>query len=144
MVATLNIHPSSLVNVERNIYKTLFLPLFEKNKTWNKLYEEKLLRQKNREIDKKRLANKKIYVIDNKKYYKLIGMRNDYYLQANSLKNLSTSKCVIELYRYSFSGLKTQRGLIKLDKATNEILISDDTLRVVYFESYEIESIGNL
>ena len=61
MVATLNIHPSSLVNVERNIYKTLFLPLFEKNKTWNKLYEEKLLRQKNREIDKKRLANKKIY-----------------------------------------------------------------------------------
>ena len=144
MVATLNIHPSSLVNVERNIYKTLFLPLFEKNKTWNKLYEEKLLRQKNREIDKKRLANKKMYVIDNKKYYKLIGMRNDYYLQTNSLKNLSTSKCTIELYRYSFSGLKTQRGLIKLDKATNEILISDNTLRVVYFESYEIESIGNL
>ena len=71
-------------------------------------------------------------------------MRNDYYLQANSLKNLSTSKCVIELYRYSFSGLKTQRGIIKLDKATNEILISDNTLRVVYFESYEIESIGNL
>ncbi len=142
MVATLNIHPSSLVNVERNIYKTLFLPLFEKNKTWNKLNEERLLHQKNREIDKERLANKKMYVIDNKKYCKLIGMRNDYYLQANSLKNLSTSKGVIELYRYSFSGLKTQRGLIKLDKTTNEILISDDTLRVVYFESYEIESVS--
>jgi len=142
MVATLNIHPSSLVNVERNIYKTLFLPLFEKNKTWNKLNEERLLHQKNREIDKERLANKKMYVIDNKKYCKLIGMRNDYYLQANSLKNLSTSKGVIELYRYSFSGLKTQRGLIKLDKTTNEILISDDTLRVVYFESYEIEFVS--
>ncbi len=141
MVATLNIHPLSQINLGRNAYKTLFLPLFEKNKTWNKLNEERLLRQKNREIDKKRLANKKMYVIGNKKYYKLIGMRNDYYLQENSLKNLSTSKCVIALYRYSFSGLKTQRGLIKIDK-TNKILISDDTLRVVYFESYEIESIS--
>jgi len=141
MGVALNIHPSPQVNVERDIYKTVFLSLFEKNKIWNKLNEERLLRQKNKEIEKQRLANKKIYTIEHKKYYKLIGMRNDYYLQEKSLKNLSDSKRSVELYRYTFSGLKAQSGLIKLDKTANKIFISDDTLRVVYFESYELEAL---
>ena len=141
MGVALNIHPSPQVNVGRDLYKTAFLSLFEKNKIWNKLNEERLFRQKNKEIEKQRLANKKIYTIDNKKYYKLMGMRNDYYLQIKSLKNLSTSKLIVELYRYTFSGLKAQSGLIKLDKTANKIFISDDTLRVVYFEPYELDAL---
>ena len=112
MVATLNIQPSSLINGGRNLYKTALLSLFEKNKIWNKLNKERLLRQKNKEMDKQRLANKKIYTICNKKYYKLIGMRNDYYLKANSLKNLSASKFAIELYRYTFiQWLESSKGI---------------------------------
>lgn len=141
MGALLNIHPSSHINIEENVYKTAFLSLFEKSKIWNQLNEERLLRQKNKELDKQRLTNKKIYIIDNKKYYKLLGMRNDYYLHENSLKDLSVSKFSIELYRYTFNGLKAQRGLIKLDKTTNKIFISDDSLRVVHFEPYELEAI---
>lgn len=142
MVATLNILPSFKINVGKNIYITALLSLFEKNKIWNKLNEVRLFRQKNKEIEKQRLENKKIYTMHNKKYYKIIGMRNDYYLKVDSLRKLTASKFVIELYRYTFSGLKAQRGLIKLDKTTNKIFISDDTLRVVYFEPYELEAIS--
>ena len=127
---------------QENIYKTAFLSLFEKNKIWNQLNEERLYRQNNKELNKQRVTNKKIYTIDNKKYYKLIGMRNDYYLQKNSLKDLSASKFNVELYRYTFNGLKAQSGLIKLDKTTNKIFISDDTLRVVHFEPYDLEAIS--
>ena len=67
-------------------------------------------------------------------------MRNDYYLQENSLKHLSASRFMIKLYRYTFSGLKAQSGLIKLDKTRNNIFVSDDTLRVVCFEPYELEA----
>ncbi len=140
MGALLNIHPSSHINIEENVYKTAFLSLFEKNKIWNKLNEERLLRQENEERDRQRLSNKKIYTINDKKYYKLIGMRNDYYLQENSLKHFSASKFIVELYRYTFSGLKAQCGLMKQDKTTNKIFVSDDTLRVVCFEPYELEA----
>lgn len=139
MVSILNNHPSSQINVGRNIYETTLLSFFDKNRIWNKLNEERLLRQK-KEMDRERLSNKKVYTINDKKYYKLIGMRNDYYLKINSLKNLSTSKLVVELYRYAFRGLKVQSGLIKLDKTTNNIVASDDTLRVVCFEPYELEA----
>ncbi len=141
-MATLKIYPSSQINIGRNIYKATLLSFFKKNKIWNKLNEERLLRQKNKEMDRQRLSNKKIYTINDKKYYKLIGMRNDYYLKENSLKNLSASKLVVQLYRYTFSGLKVQGGLIKLDKTTNKIFASDDTLHVVCFEPYELEAIS--
>ena len=141
-MATLKIYPSSQINIGRNIYKTTLLSFFKKNKIWNKLNEERLLRQKNKEMDRQRLSNKKIYTINDKKYYKLIGMRNDYYLKENSLKNLSASKLVVKLYRYTFSGLKVQSGLIKLDKTTNKIFASDDTLHVVCFEPYELEAVS--
>lgn len=142
MISALNIHPSTKPNVQKNIYKSALFSFFDKNVIWNNLKEERLLRQKNKEMNKTILANKKVYYIHNKKYYKLVGMYGDYYLQANSLRKLSVSPFLIELYRYTFIGMQAKIGLMKVDKSTNNIFISEDTLRVD-FKSYEFEAISS-
>ncbi len=141
MVATLNINHTSEHGSRKNIYKTALTALYDKKKIWNQLNEERRLRQKNKEMGKSRFFNKRIYAIDNKKYYKVIGMSNNYYLSVDSLNYLATSQFVIQLCQYTFNGMKAQRGLIKIDKATNKIFISEDTLRV-YFKSCALEAIS--
>jgi len=140
MTAALNINPSLQNKVRKNIYKSALASLYEKKKIWNALNEERLLRQQEKKLEKERLFNKKIYTIMGKKYYKLTADNNDYYVLEDAMKNIPASQFVIQLYRYSFSGMKTKRALIKIDKIKNRIFISEDTLRV-YFKPYQIESI---
>ncbi|PHS32842.1 MAG: hypothetical protein COA92_05710 [Sulfurovum sp.] len=141
MVATLNISPSFEYGTRKNIYKTALTALYDKKKIWNQLNEERRLRQQNKEMEKNRFANKKIYTIDNKKYYKVIGMSNSYYLQVNSLNYLRASQVNIQLCQYTFNGMKSKKGLLKIDKVTNKIFISEDTVRV-YFKSCALEAIS--
>ncbi|HHD78719.1 MAG TPA: hypothetical protein ENK98_03655 [Epsilonproteobacteria bacterium] len=140
MTAALNINHTFPNNTRKNIYKSALASLYEKKKIWNKLNEDRLLRQKEKELDKARLHHKKLYAIYGKKYYKLIGEYGDYYVLEDALKNLPSSQFVIQVNRYSFSGMRTSRAVLKIDKSTNKMFLSEDTLRV-YFKPYEIESI---
>ena len=139
MTAALNINPS-FQNKRKNIYKSALVSLYEKKKIWDKLNKERLQRQKEKELEKERLANKKIYAIYGKKYYKLVGDNGDFYVLEDTLKDIPSSQFVIQVNRYSFSGMRTSRALLKIDKVTNKIFLSEDTLRV-YFKPYTIESI---
>ncbi|HIQ28558.1 MAG TPA: hypothetical protein EYH42_08680 [Sulfurovum sp.] len=141
MVATLNINHNSEHGTRTNIYKTALTALYDKKKIWNQLNEERRLRQKKKEMGRNRFLNKKIYSIDNKKYYKVIGMSNVYYLQVNSLNYMEASQFIVQLCQYTFNGMKSKKGLIKIDKATNKIYISEDTLRV-YFKSCALENLS--
>ncbi len=141
MVATLNINHNFEHGTRKNIYKTALTALYDKKKIWNQLNEERRLRQKKKEMGRNRFLNKKIYSIDNKKYYKVIGMSNVYYLQVNSLNYMEASQFIVELCQYTFNGMKSKKGLIKIDKATNKIFISEDTLRV-YFKSCALENLS--
>lgn len=138
MVASLNISPSFENGTRKNIYKTALTALYDKKKIWKQLNEDRRLRQQNKEMEKSRFSNKKIYTIDNKNYYKVIGMTHTYYLQVNSLNYLRASQVVIQLCQYTFNGMKSKRGLLKIDKVTNKIFISEDTVRV-YFKSCALE-----
>jgi len=140
MTAALNINPIFQNKVRKNIYKSALASLYEKKKVWNELNEERLLRQKEKELEKERLENKKIYAIYGKKYYKLVGDNGDYYVLEDALKDLPSSQFIIQINRYSFSGMRTSRALLKVDRTTNKIFLSEDTLRV-YFKPYKIESI---
>jgi len=140
MTAALNINPIFQNKVRKNIYKSALASLYEKKKIWNELNEERLLHQKEKKLEKERLENKKLYAIYGKKYYKLVGDNGDYYVLEDALKDLPSSQLIIQVNRYSFSGMRTSRALLKVDKATNKIFLSEDTLRV-YFKPYKIESI---
>ncbi|HFQ62317.1 MAG TPA: hypothetical protein ENK39_08510 [Epsilonproteobacteria bacterium] len=140
MTAALNINPSLQNKVRKNIYKSALASLYEKKKIWNALNEERLLRQREKELEKERLRHKKIYAIYGKKYYKLVGDYGDYYVLEDALKNIPSAQFVIQVNRYSFSGMRKSRAILKIDKSTNKIFLSEDTLRV-YFKPYQIESI---
>jgi len=115
----------------------LFTPLEKKN-ILNHLNEQRLSRQENEEIQKKRFENKKIYTIQNKQYYKIIDMNRAYYLDVESCKNISYAQSIVLLYTYTFATMTARKGLAKIDKATKRILISNDALRV-YFKPYTLE-----
>ncbi len=138
MIKTSNIDFFSESEEEKNRYKTdIFTPLEKKN-ILNQLNEERLLRQKNEEKQKKRFENKKIYKIQNKEYYKINDIKRVYYLEVESCKNISYSQSTILLYTYMFATMTARKGLAKIDKATERILISNDALRV-YFKPFTFE-----
>ncbi len=115
----------------------IFTPLEKKN-ILNHLNEQRLSRQENEEIQKKRFENKKIYIIQNKQYYKIIDMKRAYYLEVLSCKNISYAQSVVLLYTYTFATMTARKGLAKIDKSTERILLSNDALRV-YFKPYTLE-----
>ncbi|RRS30036.1 MAG: hypothetical protein P794_08770 [Epsilonproteobacteria bacterium (ex Lamellibrachia satsuma)] len=115
----------------------LFTPL-EKQKILNQLNQERLFRQKNDEMQKKRFENKKIYTIQNKKYYKIMDFKHSYYIKVENYKNISYAQTTVLLYTYTFTTMTVRKGLAKIDKATERILISNDALRI-YFKPYILE-----
>ena len=138
MIITLNGTHTHETSVRKNIYKTALLSLFDKKKIWDGLNEERLVRQESAEIGKNLLANKKQYILENKKYFKVIGHDREYYIRVDTLNYVSTSQFNVQLCRYTFNGMRSKKGLMKIDKSTNKIYISEDTLRV-YFKKYKIE-----
>lgn len=115
----------------------IFTPLEKKN-ILNHLNEQRLSHQKNGEMQKKRFENKKIYTIQNEQYYKIIDMKRTYYLEVESFENISYAQSIVLLYTYTFATMTARKGLAKIDKATERILISNDALRV-YFKPYTLE-----
>lgn len=138
MMETSNIDFFSESEEEKNRHKIDIFTPFEKKNILNHLNEQRLLRQKNEEIQKKRFENKKIYTIENKKYYKINDIKRAYYLEVESCKNISYAQSMILLYTYTFATMTARKGLAKIDKATERILISNDILRV-YFKPYTLE-----
>lgn len=140
MAATININASSQKNARKNIYKSALSALYAKKKLWNKINEERVLHQKEKVLEEERLENKKIYSLYGRNYYKLLGDNVEYYALEKSMKDFPASQFMIEVYRYSFSGMTKKSVLMKVDKLKNQLMISEDTLRV-YFKPFKIESI---
>jgi len=110
----------------------------EKKNILNDLNEQRLYRQKNEEIRKKQFKNKKIYIIQNKAYYKVCDFMRAYYLEVESCKKISYSQSTLLLYTYTYATMTARKGLAKIDKATKRILISRNVLRV-YFKPFTLE-----
>ena len=138
MIITLNGTHTHETSVRKNIYKTALLSLFDKKKIWDDMNEERLVRQKSLKMAKDLLANKKQYTLENKKYFKVTGHDRTYYVRADTFDYLSTTQFIVQLCTYTFNGLRSKSGLMKINKSTKKIYISEDTIRV-YFKKYEIE-----
>ncbi len=104
----------------------------------NRLNEERLRTQKFNEMEKKRLYNKKIYKFGQKKYYKLVDMEREYYLDLESYQTFSSRPSIITLYYRTFGEMKEKDVLLKIEMYTEKIFISYDAIRV-YFKGYSFE-----
>lgn len=142
MVTTRNINPSFQYGAKKNIYKSALSSLYDKKKIWNQLKVDRHLRQKEQSLEKSRFTfYKKIYTIDNGKYYKVVGLDTDYYLKVDSLGYVSSSQFVVQLCHYTVNGMKCKRALLKIDKTKDDMLISESTLKIA-FKPCKLESIS--
>lgn len=140
MAAIVNLNHSMQQSEYGNVYKSSLTALYDKKKIWNRLNKERLRRQKEKALEAERLSGKKCYTLFGKHYYKLLGDNAEYYIFEKNLKDLHSAQSIHKVYRCSFSGMKSKKVLMKIDKLNNRIMISDDILRI-YFKAYKIESI---
>jgi len=142
MVAAININPSFQYGARKNIYKSALTSLYNKKKIWNQLTVERHLRQKNKSLEKNRFRfYKKIYTIDNVKYYKVVGLESDYYIEVDSLSYTSSPQFVVQLCYYTVNGMKCKRALLRINHLKDEMFISESTLNIA-FNSCKFESIS--
>jgi len=128
--------------IKKNRYQKALSALYEKKQVWDALKSQRDLQQKDEALKKcKFLFYKKIYTIDNEKYYKVIGLDKHYYINIESLRYLSSAHLVIHLCEYTINGMRYKRALLKADKNKNEIYISKSTLKIV-FQRCRLESIS--
>ena len=111
----------------------------EKNKILQELDEERVLLQKQQELEKKRTHHKKIYKIGSKKCYKFLLMEREYYLDIEECKKISSKARLIALYYKTFDEVKSKTYLIKTQVYSDKFFISDDPIRV-YFKEYTLEN----
>ena len=114
------------------------LSLSEKEKILQKLDEERRLTQKYKELQKRRLRNKKVYHIENRVLYKFLDMDRSYYIQIKDCELLSSRPMILPLFYRGFDGLKKKEVLIQVRDYSEKIFISDDVIRV-YFKQYALE-----
>lgn len=110
----------------------------EKENIFKQLNEQRLLRQKNEERHKNRLKNKKVYNINNKRYYRIDDLNRSYYIAEDELQHISYRPKVISLFTYSYTIMQETKGLIRIDWATDRLLVSDDIMRI-YFKPFRLK-----
>lgn len=142
MVARVRNNASLQHGVRKNIYKKALTSLYHKKNIWNQLKEERHTAQKEKALEETRFTfYKKIYTIDNVRYYKVIGLENDFYIQEDSLNYTSSSQFIVQLCYYTINGMKSKRAVLKTDKSKDEMFISKSTLNI-QFTSCKFESIS--
>jgi len=109
-----------------------------KDDVLNHLNKERLWLQKREEMQKKRLANKKIYTFGEKEYYKFVNMEREYYLEKESCGKFYSRPSIVTLYYRTFGEMKKKDVLLKIVSYSEKIFISYDAIRV-YFKPYSFE-----
>jgi hypothetical protein len=111
----------------------------EKSKILQELDEERILLQKQKELEKKRTHNKKIYKIGSKECYKFLEMGREYYINIEECQKISSKQRLVALYYKTLDGVKSKKYLIKTQVYSDKFFISDDPIRV-YFKEYTLEN----
>jgi len=123
MVATLN-HVSS----RENIYEKALASLYEKKKVWDVLQKERQAKQTYKNVENKNslTSSKRIYTIDAVKYYKVVGLDRDFYIQVESLNYISNTQIAVYLCYYTIEGMLAKKAQLKIDAKSNHFFISMD------------------
>ncbi len=112
--------------------------LSQKQKIWNQLNENRLVRQKREECRRGRFLEEKCYTFKNESYYKILRMMGEYYIKVSDYENIGFQQSELTLYSYTFHGLKTMKCYVKFTKYSDKLFIARTTIRD-YFKMYDLE-----
>ncbi len=104
---------------------------------------EKLDRERKKynreEFQKSRFGDKKVYILENREFYKILGIGREYHIKVEDCKNISPSSPeILTLFHRGFDGLRKLDMLIQFKDYSEKIFISEDVLRV-YFKQASLE-----
>jgi len=109
----------------------------EKAQIWKALNDARLARRERKKEEKE--FTFKCYTFRNEKYYKIHGMKGDYYIEVDAYHGLTQQHQTLTLYGYSFMGMKSLKCYVKKVPYTKDkLLISQATTRD-YFRLYRLE-----
>jgi len=110
----------------------------EKQEILRKINQERLTKQKAKEIVLKRTQGKKIYKFGSKYFYKFKNMEREYYIEVEVCKKISNKAQQVTLYYRIFNDFNPKEVLIKTEVFSEQFSISYNLLRV-YFKKYGLE-----
>jgi len=84
------------------------------------------------------LENKKRYCIEGWEFYKVLDMDRAYFIEVRDLKMCSPQPQMFSLYYQTMGEMKRKPFLLKMGVTSDELMISEDPVRV-YFKTYNIE-----
>jgi len=141
MQTTLTINNASSYGRKKNIYQSALASLYEKKQIWNLLKDERYSKNATSHLKNRLILSKKIYTIDETKYYKAIGFERDYFIEVDSFNYVTVSKVSIYLYHYTINGMKGEKAQLKVNIDTNKILVSKNGFRSKYTQ-IKLESLS--
>ncbi|MEA3490690.1 MAG: hypothetical protein U9R27_02185 [Campylobacterota bacterium] len=103
-----------------------------------KILEELDAKRRKKQKKRYKFKNKKIHTLENRDFYKLLGLGRDYYIKVEDCANYSDHAEVLTIYHRGFDGLKKDYVLVEFRSDSDKIFISEDTLRI-YFKPVSIE-----
>jgi hypothetical protein len=107
-------------------------PKSEKEKILEKINEDRRIAQKYKELQRRRLKNKKVHKLENKTLYKILNMNRTYYINVEDSKRFSSKPQIFPIYYQGFDGLKRKDVLIQIKDYSDKIFLSEDVLKVYY------------
>ena len=107
-------------------------PKSEKELILEKINEDRRIAQKYKELQRRRLKNKKIYKLENKTLYKILNMNRTYYINIEDSKRFSSIPQIFPIYYQGFDGLKRKDVLIQIKDYSDKIFLSEDVLKIYY------------
>jgi len=114
------------------------LSVSEKEKILRRIDEERRIAQKYKELQRRRLRDKRVYHLENRLLYRFLDMNRAYYIRVEDCTRLSSRPLILPLFYQGFDGLKQKDVLIRIRDYSDKIFISDDVIRV-YYKTYSLE-----
>ena len=121
---------------EQNKLSTSSVDIKDKQKIMDSINRQRRDEQLFKHMDAKRIENKKIYNIHNKRFYKIKNLERDYYLKVDDYEKLSSRPKIITIYHDFLGELKKKDVLIQIRKYSDKIFVSDDLIKVYYKTCY--------
>ncbi len=112
----------------------------EKNNIFEELDDKRRKKQDKDKIHKYKYGNKKVYNLENREFYKIIGLGREFFIKTEDCHNHDSRPETLSLYHHGFDGLRKTEALVNFKDSSDKIFISEDKLRV-YFKASSLEEI---
>ncbi len=80
----------------------------------------------------------KCYTFDNEQYYKIIGMKDSYFINIVDYAKITLNQISLEIYEYSNSGLKKIKSYIKSMENSDILFVAGPKIST-HFKMYDLE-----